>query len=93
MAPQQDEPNREVAADPPIPAAEPTTPSQEPMAPPAATAPANGDAPAAEPEPAGDVTTAFGEQTLIAIGEGARAGLSAYDYILTHGEKRTKRTA
>lgn len=31
---------------------------------------------------AGDVTTAFGEQTLIAIGEGARAALSAYDYIL-----------
>jgi thioredoxin reductase len=31
---------------------------------------------------AGDVTTAFGEQTLIAIGEGARAALSAYDYVL-----------
>lgn len=33
---------------------------------------------------AGDVTTAFGEQTLIAIGEGARAALSAYDYVLAH---------
>jgi len=33
---------------------------------------------------AGDVTTAFGEQVLIAIGEGARAGLSAYDYVLAH---------
>jgi len=31
---------------------------------------------------AGDVTTAFGEQILIAIGDGARAALSAYDYIL-----------
>jgi thioredoxin reductase len=31
---------------------------------------------------AGDVTTAFGEQLLIAIGEGARAALSAYDYLL-----------
>ena len=31
---------------------------------------------------AGDVTTAFGEQVLIAIGDGARAALSAYDYIL-----------
>lgn len=33
---------------------------------------------------AGDVTTSFGEQILIAIGDGARAALSAYDYILTH---------
>jgi thioredoxin reductase len=33
---------------------------------------------------AGDVTTAFGEQILIAIGDGARAGLSAYDYLLAH---------
>lgn len=33
---------------------------------------------------AGDVTTAFGEQVLIAIGEGARAGLSAFDYLLAH---------
>lgn len=31
---------------------------------------------------AGDVTTAFGEQTLIAIGEGAKAALNAYDYVL-----------
>jgi thioredoxin reductase len=31
---------------------------------------------------AGDVTTAFGEQTMIAIGDGARAALSAYDYLL-----------
>lgn len=31
---------------------------------------------------AGDVTTAFGEQILIAIGEGARAALSAYHYLL-----------
>ena len=31
---------------------------------------------------AGDVTTAFGEQILIAVGDGARAALSAYDYIL-----------
>lgn len=33
---------------------------------------------------AGDVTTAFGEQVLIAIGDGARAALSAYDYILSN---------
>lgn len=33
---------------------------------------------------AGDVTTAFGEQVLIAIGEGARAALSAHDYLLAH---------
>ncbi len=31
---------------------------------------------------AGDVTTSFGEQILIAIGDGARAALSAYDYVL-----------
>lgn len=31
---------------------------------------------------AGDVTTSFGEQVLISIGDGARAALSAYDYIL-----------
>jgi thioredoxin reductase len=31
---------------------------------------------------AGDVTTAFGEQVLLAIGEGARAALSAYDFLL-----------
>jgi thioredoxin reductase len=33
---------------------------------------------------AGDVTTGFGEQVLIAIGDGARAALSAYDYLLAH---------
>lgn len=33
---------------------------------------------------AGDVTTSFGEQILIAIGDGARAALSAYDYILAN---------
>jgi thioredoxin reductase len=33
---------------------------------------------------AGDVTTAFGEQVMIAIGDGARAALSAYDYLLAH---------
>ena len=32
---------------------------------------------------AGDVTTAFGENILIAIGDGARAAASAYDYILS----------
>jgi thioredoxin reductase len=32
---------------------------------------------------AGDVTTGFGEQVLIAIGDGARAALGAYDYLLT----------
>jgi len=31
---------------------------------------------------AGDVATMFGEQVLIAIGEGARAALAAYDYLL-----------
>jgi len=31
---------------------------------------------------AGDVTIALGEQIMIAIGEGARAALSAYDYLL-----------
>jgi thioredoxin reductase len=31
---------------------------------------------------AGDVTTAFGEQIMIAIGDGARAALSASDYLL-----------
>jgi thioredoxin reductase len=33
---------------------------------------------------AGDVTTGFGEQVFIAIGDGARAALSAYDYLLAH---------
>lgn len=32
---------------------------------------------------AGDVTDAFAEQVLIAVGEGAKAGLSAYEYLLT----------
>ncbi len=31
---------------------------------------------------AGDVTTSFGEQVIIAMGEGARAALGAYDYVL-----------
>jgi len=30
------------------------------------------------------VTTAFAEQVLIAIGDGARAAASAYDYILSY---------
>lgn len=33
---------------------------------------------------AGDVTTAFGENILIAIGDGARAAASAYEYVLAH---------
>jgi thioredoxin reductase len=33
---------------------------------------------------AGDVTTAFAEQILIAIGDGTRAAVSAYGYLLTH---------
>jgi thioredoxin reductase len=32
---------------------------------------------------AGDVTDVYGEQVLIALGEGAKAGLSAYDYLLS----------
>jgi len=31
---------------------------------------------------AGDVTNGFAEQVLIAVGEGAKAALSAYDYLL-----------
>ena len=31
---------------------------------------------------AGDVTNAFGEQVLISVGEGAKAALSAYEYLL-----------
>ncbi len=31
---------------------------------------------------AGDVTDAFGEQVLIAVGDGTRAAMSAYDYLL-----------
>jgi len=33
---------------------------------------------------AGDVTTAFAEQIMIAIGDGTRAAVSAYGYLLTH---------
>jgi len=33
---------------------------------------------------AGDVTDAFAEQVLIALGEGAKAALSAYEYLLEH---------
>ncbi len=33
---------------------------------------------------AGEVTTAFGREVLIAIGEGARAAVSAQDYVLTN---------
>lgn len=38
---------------------------------------------------AGDVTTAFGEQLLVAIGQGARAAMSAYDYVLSHEAERS----
>jgi alkyl hydroperoxide reductase subunit AhpF len=31
---------------------------------------------------AGDVTDIYAEQVLIAVGEGAKAALSAYDYLL-----------
>jgi alkyl hydroperoxide reductase subunit F len=31
---------------------------------------------------AGDVTTNYAEQVLIAVGDGAKAALSAYDYLL-----------
>jgi len=31
---------------------------------------------------AGDVTNSFAEQVLVAVGEGAKAALSAYDYLL-----------
>jgi NADH-dependent peroxiredoxin subunit F len=33
---------------------------------------------------AGDVTSGYAEQVLIAVGEGAKAALSAYDYLLTY---------
>lgn len=39
---------------------------------------------------AGDVTTSFGEQVLIAIGDGARAALSAYDYLLMQTTDQTR---
>mgnify|MGYP001056441768 CR=1 FL=1 len=32
---------------------------------------------------AGDVTNTYAEQVLVAVGEGAKAALSAYDYLLT----------
>lgn len=32
---------------------------------------------------AGDVTTAFGEQLLVAVGQGARAAMNVYDYLLS----------
>ncbi len=34
---------------------------------------------------AGDVTDSFSEQVLIAIGDGAKAALSAFEYLLEHG--------
>jgi alkyl hydroperoxide reductase subunit F len=34
---------------------------------------------------AGDVTNAYAEQVLIALGEGTKAALSAYDYLLHAG--------
>jgi thioredoxin reductase len=33
---------------------------------------------------AGDVTDAYAEQVLIAVGEGAKAALTAYEYLLTN---------
>ena len=36
---------------------------------------------------AGDVTDVYAEQVLIAVGEGAKAALSAYDYLLAHPAK------
>ena len=33
---------------------------------------------------AGDVTNVFSEQVLISVGEGAKAALSAYEYLLEH---------
>jgi thioredoxin reductase len=38
---------------------------------------------------AGDVTTGFGEMKLIAIGDGARAALSAYEYVLLQRTRAT----
>lgn len=37
---------------------------------------------------AGDVTSAYGDQVLIAIGEGARAAISAHDYVLARALER-----
>jgi len=39
---------------------------------------------------AGDVTNIYAEQVLIAIGEGAKAGLSAYEHLLPTLQKITK---
>lgn len=33
---------------------------------------------------AGDITTEFGEQLLVAVGQGAHAAVSAYNYVLAH---------
>jgi len=35
---------------------------------------------------AGDVTNVFSEQVLISVGEGAKAALAAYEYLLEHAE-------
>jgi thioredoxin reductase len=35
---------------------------------------------------AGDVTNVFAEQVLISVGEGAKAALAAYEYLLTEGD-------
>ena len=37
---------------------------------------------------AGDVTTAFAEQVLVAVGQGARAAQSAYEYVLARPSLR-----
>ena len=37
---------------------------------------------------AGDVTSAVGEQLLVAVGQGARAAMSAYEYLLSHSMAR-----
>lgn len=41
---------------------------------------------------AGDVTNVYAEQVLVAIGEGAKAALSAYDYLLEHPVLRVSET-
>jgi len=42
---------------------------------------------------AGDVTNAYAEQVLIAIGEGAKAALSAYEYLLSQPMEESATTA
>ena len=42
---------------------------------------------------AGDVTTAFGENILIAIGDGARAAASAYEYVLARPRQQEAESA